>query len=135
MTEKDFLDQAVLAMLGNSSRVLDPDVLWATARMIWEKRPKNERSKPIRRGAPRSEDYWTEFWNAYDKKVGTAKAKEKFLAIPREDRPAVVAAAKDYAERTPEVKYRKHPLTWLNQQCWLDVAPKDAKTQSEIDWI
>ncbi|MFN9902044.1 MAG: hypothetical protein ACK55Z_25340, partial [bacterium] len=36
--------------------------------------------------------------------------------------------AKKYIKSTPDVKFRKNPLTWLNGKCWED----EIKTDSEI---
>ena len=61
------------------------------------------------------------FWNNYDKKVDSSKCFKAWLKLVKEcEREFVQKQALKYAESTPDVKFRKNPLTWLNGQCWND---------------
>lgn len=60
------------------------------------------------------------FWNLYNKKVEKAPCQTKFLKLPKEDIENILLVVKDYVISTPDVKYRKNPLTWLNKKCWND---------------
>ena len=135
MKKQEFLDKAVIAML-STPQMHKVEDYWISAGKVWDARPKEEREKGSGRVTNEMNDqYWVDFWNAYDKKVGTASAKEKFMAISTEDMPSVIEAAKVYAKSTPEVKYRKNPVTWLNQKCWLDSPIEDKKKQSQIGFL
>ena len=61
-----------------------------------------------------------EFWNAYGKKVDTAKCKSKWLKLTHEQHTEVMANVFDYVAANNDKQYRKNPLTYLNGQCWLD---------------
>ena len=62
-----------------------------------------------------------DFWNAYDyKKGGLAKLKAKWLSLSIEEQKLIMAHIPDYAKSTPDKKFRKHPLTYLNNESWLD---------------
>lgn len=62
-----------------------------------------------------------EFWNAYDyKKGGVKKPKEKWLSLSYEDQQLIMAHVSDYVKSTPVKKFRKHPMTYLNNEGWLD---------------
>lgn len=137
MTKQQFLDAVVLATISNSGLPQDPEFLWEKAEEVWNARPKTERVVGDKKvsDSQAKEEMWKQFWNSYDKKVGTAKAKEKFLSITVEEMPSVVSAAEVYAKATPEVKYRKHPITWLNQKCWLDSLPQDGQGRPKIGLV
>jgi len=61
------------------------------------------------------------FWNNYDKKVDSSKCFKAWVKLVSEcQRKFVQEQALKYAQSTPDVKYRKNPLTWLNGQCWND---------------
>ena len=61
-----------------------------------------------------------EFWNAYGKKVDTAKCKSKWLKLTHEQHTEIMANVFDYVAANNDKQYRKNPLTYLNGQCWLD---------------
>lgn len=60
------------------------------------------------------------FWDTYSKKVEKAPCETKFLKLPKKDIENILLVVKDYVISTPDVKYRKNPLTWLNKKCWED---------------
>lgn len=66
------------------------------------------------------EEAFQKFWDLYDKKTDTAKAKAKFLKLSEKDMILAVEKASTYVLSTPDKKYRKNALTWLNGQCWND---------------
>lgn len=67
------------------------------------------------------------FWNLYDKKVEKTPCKNKFLKLPKKDIENILLVIKDYVISTPDVKYRKNPLTWLNKKCWEDEIKSENK--------
>lgn len=61
-----------------------------------------------------------DFWNAYGKKVDTAKCKAKWKKLTTEQHKEIMANVFDYVAANSDKQYRKNPLTYLNGQCWLD---------------
>lgn len=70
------------------------------------------------------------FWLAYGKKEDKHKCAQRWESLPAPDRRAALDALPAYVAATPNRKYRKNPLTWLNGRCWLDeevpAAPPEA---------
>lgn len=87
------------------------------------------------------------FWDLYGKKVDTKKCKDKFCKLPEQTQQKILQVVELYVKKTPDLKFRKLPLTWLNGECWNDdysdvkpSQPKNAKpepshfyTQAEYD--
>lgn len=68
------------------------------------------------------------FWDLYDKKVDNKKCKNKFLKLKEEDVNSIIENLEKYIASTPNKKFRKNPLTWLNGSCWLDNIEQPKKT-------
>jgi hypothetical protein len=83
-------------------------------------------SEPLAPLAERPPDLFEEFWTAYPRHVGKAKAKTAFATKVKNgaDPGAVVGAARSYAERCLATKqdpqFIPHPTTWLNRESWGD---------------
>ena len=60
------------------------------------------------------------FWDKYNKKQDSKKCKEKFFKLSDNDRSKIFEVLDSYILSTPDVKFRKNPLTWLNGGCWND---------------
>lgn len=60
------------------------------------------------------------FWDAYGKKTDREKCLIKFLQLPELDIEKILAVVPYYVASTPEIKFRKNPLTYLNGKCWMD---------------
>ena len=75
---------------------------------------------------PQIEDSNDEFsfekaWDLYQKKIGPKdKLKAKWNKLPLKDRKAAIAHIPLYVKSTPEKRYRKHFMTYLNQRGWED---------------
>lgn len=61
-----------------------------------------------------------EWWSAYAKKRGRKKAEAKWNKLSDADKEACMNATPAYVASTPDVIYRKDPLTYLNGECWND---------------
>lgn len=61
-----------------------------------------------------------DFWDAYGKKVDTAKCKAKWKKLTAKQHKEIMANVFDYVAANSDKQYRKNPLTYLNGQCWLD---------------
>lgn len=66
---------------------------------------------------------FSDFWEAYGKKTGRKKAEQKYTKVKEADRALIRERLPGYIATTPNVQYRKNPLTWLNGECWNDELP------------
>ena len=71
-----------------------------------------------------------EFWNIYNKKVDTKKCRDKYEKLNEQEREQIKLSINNYINSTPDVQYRKNPLTYLNGKCWMD----EIKKQIKLDW-
>jgi hypothetical protein len=60
------------------------------------------------------------FWSAYDKKNDRAACLLKWSKLSQGEIQKIKEALPGYIRDTPDVKFRKNPLTWLNRRCWED---------------
>ena len=67
------------------------------------------------------ENDFLNFWKIYNKKVDSKKCKDKFIKLPKKDIDKILEVVNDYVVLTPDIKFRKNPLTWLNGKCWNDI--------------
>lgn len=67
------------------------------------------------------ENDFLKFWNIYNKKNDSKRCKDKFIKLPKKDIDKILEVVNDYVVLTPDVKFRKNPLTWLNGKCWNDI--------------
>ena len=63
---------------------------------------------------------FNDFWDLYDKKVDTKKCQKKYSELHQLDKQIIFERVSDYVNSTPDPKYRKNPLTYLNGKCWED---------------
>lgn len=73
------------------------------------------------------------FWNIYDKKVDKTKCEVKFNKLSFDEKEKIKVILPKYIKSTPEVKYRKNPLTWLNGKCWNDEVEDVKSSVNQID--
>ncbi len=73
-----------------------------------------------------------DFWNQYPRKVGKGNALTAYKrAVKKTDHATLLAGVMRYAAERDgeELKFTKHPSTWLNGECWLDEpAPSNGDT-------
>jgi hypothetical protein len=60
------------------------------------------------------------FWDAYDKKVGLEKSKEKWRKLSDIERLLIMDYIPNYKISQPNKKFRKDPTTFINNKGWLD---------------
>lgn len=60
------------------------------------------------------------FWDLYGKKKDTQKCQLKWSRLKDSEKELIMLSLPDYIKKTPDLKFRKNPLTWLNGSCWLD---------------
>lgn len=76
------------------------------------------------------------FWNLYDKKTGKEKCELKWAKLNEEEKQTVMLRLPAYITATPERKYRKDPITWLNGKCWNDdYIPEKKINEYDIEYI
>jgi hypothetical protein len=63
------------------------------------------------------------FWKKYGKKVGRTPALKKFMKLKRVDIEKILATVDDFVIAHPDVQFRPHPLTYINQRRWEDELP------------
>jgi hypothetical protein len=70
---------------------------------------------------------FTSFWDMYEKNVGQDKTRSSWYMLSEKERIAIMAYLPKYIKATPEVKFRKNPLNFINEKTWLDDLPKVEK--------
>lgn len=71
-----------------------------------------------------------EWWDIYDKKRSKDKCLDKWMKLKLEEREKCIRATPAYVASTPDKKYRKDPLTYLNGKCWNDeIIPNNGTEQ------
>lgn len=77
----------------------------------------------------KKEELFIKFWNLYNKKAGTKDAKAKFMKLSMADIEKIMATLPAYIRSTPDITYRKLPVTYLNQRTWEDEIYSQQATQ------
>jgi hypothetical protein len=70
---------------------------------------------------------FTNFWDIYEKNVGQDKTRTAWYMISENEQTAIMGYLPKYIKATPEVKFRKNPLNFINEKTWLDDLPKVEK--------
>lgn len=64
---------------------------------------------------------FSDFWNLYDKKVGSRdRIEKKWNSLSQKTKEQIIDYLPGYLEATPEKTYRKNPQTFLNNESWED---------------
>jgi len=71
------------------------------------------------------------FWNSYNKKVDRKKCETAWKNLTKKNKTLALANVEAYVKSTPEVKYRKNPLTYLHGESWNDEAVEDVTTPEQ----
>jgi len=71
------------------------------------------------------------FWNSYNKKKDRKKCETAWKNLTKKNKEYALASVEGYVQSTPEVKYRKNPLTWLHGESWNDEVAEDIITPEE----
>lgn len=85
--------------------------------------PLNTNQEPlntIKDNTSDSRSRFNEFWDLYNKKIDSKKCKDKFKKLTKSEIELLFLNLSKYIESTPNIQYRKNPLTWLNGKCWND---------------
>ncbi len=74
------------------------------------------------------------FWKRYNKPTDKKKCFEKFMKLTENEVTAIKQTLYSYIKSTPDVKYRKNPLTYLNGKCWQDITPQEQKQADNVSY-
>ncbi|MBR1449796.1 MAG: hypothetical protein IJ588_13785 [Prevotella sp.] len=61
---------------------------------------------------------FSEWWEMYGKKIDRGKCEKKWAKLSPEEKQACIAATPAYVASTPDLQYRRHPMTYLNNKSW-----------------
>lgn len=81
---------------------------------------KTKKTKQKKSHVENDDDLFFAFWDSYGKKVDRAKTEKKWHGLSLNIRQKVLSLLPFYLIDTPEIKYRKNPLTFLNGETWKD---------------
>lgn len=84
--------------------------------------------KPITSNHKPITELFDRFWEMYDKKRGLKKCKDKFQKLSSDEINEIFHTLPDYIKSTPDKKFRKDPLTYLNGQHWNDEITEAVKS-------
>jgi len=62
----------------------------------------------------------------YNKKQGKKKSLAAWTKLTNEQRTKCMETVEDFVKFKPEIKYRPHPLTYLNGEMWEDEIPNQS---------
>ena len=60
------------------------------------------------------------FWNMYGLKKSKAKSMDKWYNLDDDVKREIFKTLPAYLDETPDVRYRKQPITYLTQRVWMD---------------
>lgn len=60
------------------------------------------------------------FWDVYGKKIDRVKCFKLWTKLTTTDKEKIFTTLPSYISATPDIQYRKNPLTYLNGKCWND---------------
>jgi len=73
------------------------------------------------------------FWNLYNKRVDRKKCFQLWKKIKKKDKEKIFVNLPNYIERTPDLKFRKDPKTYLNNESWNDEISDGGAVIAKID--
>ena len=71
-----------------------------------------------------------EFWRLYSKKVDRKACERVYARVSEKDRKLIKEHVPKYVQSTPDVQYRKNPLTYLHGACWNNEIVTQQSTES-----
>jgi hypothetical protein len=78
---------------------------------------------------------FSQFWTAYDKKVGCKeKLQKKWAGLSDCERQEIIEYLPKYKRVTPDKKFRKDPNTFLNNRSWEDEIVVDGRTKAILEF-
>ena len=125
---------------GRPKKDENPKETQTITQLITQSKPKNNPTENENENVNRvriedNKKVWFDvFWEKYNKKQDSKKCFDKWLKLSDSEINAALDKVDEYVRSTPDVQFRKNPLTWLNGKCWEDeiITPLQlgAKTKS-----
>ena len=125
---------------GRPKKDENPKETQTITQLITQSKPKNNPTENENENVNRvriedNKKVWFDvFWEKYNKKQDSKKCLDKWLKLSDNEINAALDKVDEYVHSTPDVQFRKNPLTWLNGKCWEDeiITPLQlgAKTKS-----
>lgn len=116
---RDFFEAGILIAQGSRPAVFTPE----QPQSISSSEPSPSLSQPspspsISSIAQAESLDFSTWWKLYDKKIDRAKCEKKWNKLTLKERQACIAATPAYVASTPDIQYRRHPMTYLNNKSW-----------------
>lgn len=114
---------------GNRRKHLLTVVNWQKYQQMETKNYTERKPKTTPKGNPNNNDNnennenklsFERFWNLYGKKVDREKCFKKWKQLTKKETETIFKNLTTYITNTPDIKFRKNPLTYLNGKCWND---------------
>jgi len=99
----------------NANALQEDNKIDANAMLLREEEKREEKKRKEERI-----NSFNVFWVSYDKKVGKEKTLKKWMTLKQTDIDEILNIVNQYVVSTPDVQFRKNPLTWLNGKHWQD---------------
>jgi hypothetical protein len=125
---------------GRPKKDENPKETQTITQLITQSKPKNNPTENENENVNRvriedNKKVWFDvFWEKYNKKQDSKKCFDKWVKLSDSEINAALDKVDEYVHSTPDVQFRKNPLTWLNGKCWEDeiITPMQlgAKTKS-----
>jgi len=75
---------------------------------------------------------FSEWWDMYDKKIDRGKCEKKWAKLTDAEKRACIAAAPAYVASTPDLQFRRNPMTYLNNKSWENqIIPRNNGTDNK----
>jgi len=114
-------DEAISALINPKIAWLECDSMTVEQYSTAVERNVAEQNRTEQKGTEDNTVFsFDDFWLLYDKKTGKQDALKKYKRISEEDRTQIKSTLPAYIRATPDSKYRKNPLTYLNGRHWED---------------
>lgn len=82
----------------------------------------------------KEEEYsFSEFWDLYSKKNDRSKCEKAWKKLTAKELEAIKTVLPIYIKSTPDIQYRKNPLTWINGKCWNDEGVEKQKVKKKLN--
>lgn len=76
---------------------------------------------------------FSEWWDMYGKKIDRGKCEKKWEKLSDAEKSACIAATPAYVASTPDIQYRRNPMTYLNNKSWENqIIPRNNGTDSKL---
>jgi len=111
---------------GRPKKDENPNETQTITQLITQTKPKNNPTENENENVNRvriedNKKVWFDvFWEKYNKKQDSKKCFDKWLKLSDSEINAALDKVDEYVRSTPDVQFRKNPLTWLNGKCWED---------------